>query len=74
MLKNVELHPNLHYLYNTPKTIKWKVIAPLNQDGSAGERELSYYESYDLVYDEKDLRIRGLDTPENLKQMRKKKT
>lgn len=64
MLKNVELHPNLHYLYNTPKTIKWKVIA--------GERELSYYESYDLVYDEKDLRIRGLSTPENLKAIRKK--
>ena len=43
---------NLNYLKNKPKTIRWKVIV--------GSRELSFYESYDLVYDQYDLKIRQL--------------
>jgi hypothetical protein len=42
---------NLNYLQNKPKTIRWKVIA-----GSP----LTYYESYDLIFDKHDLRIRKL--------------
>lgn len=46
------LDKELHYLYNKPRYIKWKVIT-----GS----KISFYESYDLVYDDKDLRIRRLN-------------
>jgi hypothetical protein len=46
------LHENLRYLYNKPKFIHWKVIA--------GERQLSFYEAYDVIFDEKDLKIRKL--------------
>ena len=52
MIKNTALDKNLHYLYNKPKTLRWKVIA--------GERELSFYETYDIIFDKKDLKIRGL--------------
>lgn len=44
-------HP-LDYLKNKPKRINWVVVA--------GNRQLSYYESYDLVFDEYDLKIRNL--------------
>lgn len=43
---------DLNYLLNKPKTIKWEIIA--------GDRELSYYEAYDLVFDDYDLKLRGL--------------
>ncbi len=43
---------NLDYLKNKPRTIRWEIIA--------GTRELSYYESYDLVYDQYDLKMRHL--------------
>jgi len=38
--------------YTKPKFIHWKVIA--------GDPKLSFYESYDVVFDEYDLKIRGL--------------
>lgn len=43
---------DLKYLYNTPKTIRWEIIA--------GDRELSYYEAYDLIFDDYDLKIRNV--------------
>lgn len=43
---------DLYYLTNRPKRINWKVVA--------GNRELSYYESYDLIFDQHDLKIRKL--------------
>jgi hypothetical protein len=43
----------LAYLANKPKTIWWKVIAPKNA-------RLSPIQRYDLIYDEKDLKIRRL--------------
>ena len=43
---------NLDYLKNKPKKVYWKVVA--------GERKLSYYESFDLVFDKYDSKIRGL--------------
>jgi len=45
---------NLNYLEKKPKFIHWKVIA------EAPGKQLSFYESYDLIYDEYDLRIRRL--------------
>ena len=54
MFKHALFHPNLHYLYNTPKTIKWKIIA-----GPTGY-ELSSLQDHDLVFDEHDYKIRGL--------------
>ena len=42
----------LNYIYNTPKTIRWRVIAG---------GELSEIQSYDLVYDNYDLKIRQLE-------------
>lgn len=42
----------LGYLNLKPKFIHWKVIA--------GERQLSFYEAYDVIFDEKDLKIRKL--------------
>lgn len=44
----------LRYLNNKPKTIYWTVIA--------GNRKLNFYESYDLIYDQKDLNIRKIHT------------
>jgi hypothetical protein len=41
----------LKYLNNKPKFIHWKVVAG---------PELSFYEMYDVIFDEKDLRIRRL--------------
>lgn len=43
---------DLNYLLNKPKTIRWEVVA--------GDRELSYYEAYDLVFDQYDLNIRQI--------------
>lgn len=43
---------DLRYLQNKPKIIRWKVVA--------GNRQLSYYESYDLIFDKYDLQIRKL--------------
>jgi len=51
MKKNTVLHPNLHYLYNKSKRIFWVKIA--------GPR-LPPIQSYDVVFDEKDLKIRKL--------------
>jgi hypothetical protein len=69
MLKNAELNDNLHYLYNSPKKLKWKIIAN-GYDKKGKKKKLSKYEEYDLIFDEKDLRIRGLATPENLKKLK----
>lgn len=52
MVKNTEKHANLHYLYNTPKIVYWKVVA--------GNRELSTYERYDLIFDDYDYKIRKI--------------
>ncbi len=57
-------HKQLDYLHNKPKRINWKVIA--------GMRKLSHYEAYDLIYDEYDLRIRKMDTSDNLTIMRRR--
>lgn len=67
-LKEDTLHDNLQYLNNKQKRLNWKVVAPAY--GKNGKKELSYYEKYDLIYDEKDLKIRKLDTPENLKKLK----
>lgn len=53
MLNKAVLHPNLHYLYNKPKTIYWKVIAPKDY-------KLSVLEDHDLIFDDYDLKIRKL--------------
>lgn len=45
-------HLNLDYLRNQPKTIYWRVIA-----GSG----LSDIQSYDLVFDDYDLKIRQIE-------------
>jgi hypothetical protein len=50
MLKNTALHPNLQYLYKTPKILNWKIVA-----GPPGAK-LSPIQQYDLIYDEKDLK------------------
>jgi hypothetical protein len=42
----------LNYLNNRPARINWEVVA--------GNRQLNYYESYDLLFDDKDFKIRGL--------------
>lgn len=42
----------LNYLNNKPKEIRWRVIT--------GERDLNFYESFDLIYDDYDLKIRKL--------------
>lgn len=59
----VKIPQNLNYLANKPKRLKWKVIAG---DGYS----LDYYQSYDLIFDEYDLKIRKLDTKENLEQLK----
>lgn len=51
----MEKHPNLAYLYNKLKTIYWSITTP------APGKKLSFYETYDLIYDDKDLRIRKLN-------------
>jgi len=44
---------DLKYLDVKPRRVNWKVVA--------GCRELSFYESYDLIFDKHDLKIRQLD-------------
>lgn len=44
----------LSYLYQTPKTIYWRVTAPENA-------RLSVLQDHDLIYDQKDLDIRKID-------------
>lgn len=47
--------PGLDYLKNKPSRIRWKVVA--------GDRyDLDYYQGYDLIYDEYDLKIRRLES------------
>jgi hypothetical protein len=55
----------LEYLKKKPKRLNWKVIA-----GPPGF-ELSSLQEYDLIFDEFDLRMRKLDTEENLKALRR---
>ena len=43
---------DLKYLENKPKYINWKVVA--------GNRQLSFYEAYDVVFDDYDLKIRKI--------------
>ena len=52
MARNIRIPQGLGYLENKPKFIRWKVVA--------GSRELSFYESYDVVFDDYDLRIRKI--------------
>jgi hypothetical protein len=60
MNKLAKKHDNLDYLQLPPKTLNWKVIAgPI-------EAELSKHQSYDLIFDKKDLKIRKMDTKDNL--------
>ncbi len=56
---SVKTH-NLDYLQNRPKKLHWKVVA--------GPDNLSFYQKYDLIFDLHDLKIRRMDTPENLKR------
>jgi len=46
-------HQNLAYLRLKPKIIRWRVVAP------PGAR-LSPIQRYDVIFDEKDLRIRKM--------------
>jgi hypothetical protein len=46
-------HQNLAYLELKPKIIHWKVVAPLGA-------KLSVLQDHDLIYDDKDLKIRKL--------------
>lgn len=46
-------YEKLRYLELKPKTIYWKVVAP------NGYR-LNPLQDHDLIYDDKDLKIRGL--------------
>jgi len=45
---------DLRYLKMKPKTVYWQVIA------EAPEKKLTFWESFDTVYDSYDLKIRGL--------------
>ncbi len=45
---------DLRYLNNKPQRINWRVVT------EAPGKTLSHYESYDLVFDKHDLKIRGL--------------
>lgn len=45
---------NLTYLNNKPKRLNWKVIA-------GDEDSLDYYQTYDLIFDDYDLKIRKID-------------
>lgn len=56
MRKNVERDLSLRYLYLKPQRLNWYVVA-----GPPGA-ELSPLQAYDLIYDEKDLKIRRMDT------------
>lgn len=54
MQKNTPLWAySLRYLYNEPKTIKWKVITP---EGA----KLSVLQDHDLIFDDYDLKIRKI--------------
>lgn len=44
---------DLSYLLNKPKFIRWYVVA--------GTRELNFYEAYDVIFDDHDLKIRGIN-------------
>lgn len=46
-------YQNLDYLTNKPKRLKWKIVA-------GNEYGLDYYQTYDLIYDDYDLKIRKL--------------
>lgn len=61
----VKVEENLNYLNRKPKKLKWKIIA------GPPDVELDYYQSYDLIYDEKDLKLRKMDTEDNLKHFEK---
>lgn len=53
MYTKVKIPLNLSYLMGKPKKIKWKVIA-------GDEYSLDYYQTYDLIFDDYDLKIRKL--------------
>ena len=63
MKKHVKNY-DLQYLENKPKKINYKIIA-----GPPGAK-LSSLQDHDLIYDAQDLKIRKLDTPENLKHFK----
>lgn len=52
MPRYVKIAGNHDYLRNKPKRLKWKVVA--------GDDDLDYYQSYDLIFDANDLKIRKL--------------
>lgn len=49
----VKVPQNLNYLARKPKRLRWKVVA-------GNEFGLDYYQTYDLIYDDYDLKIRKL--------------
>ena len=53
MLYKQKVPKNLDYLRSRPMKLKWKVIA-------GDEYSLDYYQTYDLVFDEYDLKIRKI--------------
>lgn len=60
-MKKIALkHNNLDYLKLPPKTINYKIIA-----GPPGVK-LSSLQDHDIIFDKYDLKIRKLDSPENL--------
>lgn len=54
MRNKAKVPTGLEYLKNKPKRLKWKVVA-------GNEYGLDYYQTYDLIYDDYDLRIRKLN-------------
>lgn len=52
---------NLRYLYSSPKKLNWKIVV------GPPRYELSDIQKYDLIFDTRDLKIRQMDTKENLK-------
>lgn len=47
-------HANLAYLQNKPKYLRWKVVA------GPPDYCLDYLQTYDLIFDDYDLKIRKL--------------
>lgn len=60
-MKKIASKPNnLEYLKLPPKTINYRIVA------SAPGVRLSSLQDHDIIFDKQDLKIRKLDTKENL--------
>ena len=64
-MKKTIRQTGLDYLNNKPVNINWKIVA-----GPPG-RKLSVLEDHDLIFDQRDLDIRGLDL--KIKDLRNEK-